>query len=82
MIYLDSSALLKLLHEERESAALAKWLATRSEIPVVSSELVRVEMIRASRCVNADVLPNARALVTQLDLIPLTRCPRGGPRTG
>lgn len=27
MIYLDSSALLKLLHEERESAALNGWLA-------------------------------------------------------
>jgi predicted nucleic acid-binding protein len=29
MIYLDSSALLKLLVEERESAALASWLSKR-----------------------------------------------------
>ncbi len=72
MIYLDSSALLKLLHEERESAALTDWLATRSEIPVVSSELAKVEVIRACRRVKADALPNARALVSQLDLIPLT----------
>lgn len=72
MIYLDSSALLKLLHEERESAALEGWLATRSGTPVVTSELARVEVIRTCRRVNSDALPVARALLAQLDLIPLT----------
>lgn len=72
MIYLDSSALLKLLHEEPESAALEEWLTARSGTPVVSSELARVEVIRACRRVNSDALPAARALLAQLDLIPLT----------
>ena len=73
MIYLDSSALLKLLYEERESAALAGWLSVHGSTPVVSSELARVEVIRACRRVNADALPEARALLGDLDLIPLTR---------
>lgn len=72
MIYLDSSALLKLLHAELESTALAEWLAARSVAPVVSSELAKVEVIRACRRVNADALPEARALLTSLDMIPLS----------
>lgn len=72
MIYLDSSALLKLLFEERESAALEHWLADRAGTPAVSSELARVEVLRASRRLNSEALPAARALLAQLDLIPLT----------
>ncbi len=72
MIYLDSSALLKLLHEERESAALEDWLSARTQTPVVTSELAKVEVIRASRRVNADVLPAAKALLAALDLVPLS----------
>lgn len=73
MIYLDSSALLKLLHEEYESAALEGWLLARAGTPVVSSELARVEVIRGCRRVNAEALPEARALLAELDLIPLSR---------
>jgi len=49
MIYLDSSALLKLLFEESESAALALWIAERADTPMVSSELAKVEVVRATR---------------------------------
>lgn len=72
MIYLDSSALLKLLFEERESAALEGWLADRTGTPVMSSELARAEVLRASRRLDAQALPEARAVLSQLDLIPLT----------
>jgi len=72
MIYLDSSALLKLLFEERESAALALWISERVGTPMVSSELARVEVVRAARRLDADVVPAARALVSQLDLLPLS----------
>lgn len=72
MIYLDSSALLKLLHEEPESAALADWLTGQADGPLVSSELATVEVIRACRRINPDALPEARALLSGLDLIPLT----------
>jgi predicted nucleic acid-binding protein len=72
VIYLDSSALLKLLHDEPESAALADWLSARAGTPVVSSELAKVEVLRACRRVNAEALPEAKTLLAQLDLIPLT----------
>ncbi len=70
MIYLDSSALLKLLFEEPESAALAQWISERQGTPVVSSVLAKVEVVRAARRLDIDVVPAARALVSQLDLIP------------
>jgi predicted nucleic acid-binding protein len=72
VIYLDSSALLKLLHEEPESAALAEWLSSHADNPMVSSEVAKVEVLRACRRINPDVLPAARSLLAQLDLIPLT----------
>lgn len=72
MIYLDSSALLKLLIEENESTAVASWLSEHSAIPVVSSELAKLEVIRAVRRLEPTSVPAARVLVSQLDLIPLT----------
>lgn len=72
MNYFDSSALLKLLFEERESAQLEQWVAEQSTIPAVSSELVRIEVIRAARRLDPRVLPAARRLVAQLDLVPMT----------
>ena len=72
MIYLDSSALLKLLIEESESAALASWVSERAAIPVMSSELAKLEVLRAVRRIEPTAMPAARALVSQLDLIPLS----------
>jgi hypothetical protein len=40
---------------------------------MLSSELARVEVIRACRRLNPDALPEARALLASLDLVPLTR---------
>jgi predicted nucleic acid-binding protein len=71
VIYLDSSALLKLLHEEPESAALADWLTEQAGRPLLSSELAGVEVVRACRRINPGALPDARALLAGLDLIPL-----------
>ena len=72
MIYLDSSALLKLLHEETESETLADWLAAHAETPIVSSELAKLEVIRACRRINPATLPEATALLAGLDLIPIS----------
>ena len=71
MIYLDSSALLKLVVSEPESAALAAWLAVQSEAPVVSSELAKVEVLRACRRIAPLALPGARELLSGVDLVPL-----------
>jgi predicted nucleic acid-binding protein len=72
VIYLDSSALLKMLIDERESEALALWFASRTDIPKVSSELARVEVIRACRRIDEDIVPGARRLLSGLDLVPVT----------
>lgn len=72
MIYLDSSAVLKLLFQEKESDALAEWLSARTDLPTVSSELIKVEVVRAARRLDPRVVPAARVLVAQLDLIPLS----------
>lgn len=47
MIYLDSAAIVKLVHPERESEELRMWLAERVGMPRVSSVLVEVEVPRA-----------------------------------
>ena len=71
MIYVDSSALLKLVHDEGESAALADWLTERTGTPVVSSVLAKIEVLRASRRINPATVADATALVAGVDLIPL-----------
>ena len=71
MIYLDSSALLKLLFQEAESDDLEQWLSARQPAGLVSSEIAKLEVIRASRRLDPGVVAAARALVSQLDLIPL-----------
>jgi uncharacterized protein len=70
MIYLDSSALLKLLHAERESYALAHWLADH-DLPWVSSVVGQVEVPRASGRVNPGSVAAARHLMESVDAIPL-----------
>lgn len=72
MIYLDSSALLKLLFEELESDPLQVWLSSRGSAAKVSSELARVEVLRASRRIAPDTVPAALTLLSQLDLVPLS----------
>lgn len=72
MIYLDSSALMKLVRVEAETAALLDWLSTRQE-PVISSELGRVEVLRAARRVGDAALAQAHAVIGDVDLVPLDR---------
>ncbi|MGW7686555.1 type II toxin-antitoxin system VapC family toxin [Kribbella sp. NPDC054772] len=47
MIYLDSAAIVKLVHAEAESDALRHWLDERAEIDWVSSVLAEIESTRA-----------------------------------
>ena len=72
MIYLDSSALLKLLVTEAETETLTSWLAERADTTWVSSELASVEVVRAARRLDEDAVPAARTLLERLDVVPLT----------
>jgi uncharacterized protein len=47
VIYLDSAAIVKLVHREPESDALDLWLAERLSQPRVTSALAEVEVPRA-----------------------------------
>ncbi|WP_026455093.1 type II toxin-antitoxin system VapC family toxin [Saccharomonospora iraqiensis] len=71
MIYLDSSALLKLVVREAETDALRAWLGDHTD-PPCSSELAKVEVTVATRRVAPDLLPTARAAIAGLDLLPLS----------
>lgn len=73
MIYLDSSAVMTLVRVEADTAALTAWLADRPEQPVATSELGRVEVLRAARRVDDRSLTEARALLADIDLVPLNR---------
>lgn len=69
MVYLDSSALVKLVVKEAESAALRTYL--RAEPVRVSCALARVEVPRAVRPHGAKALTRARRLLRRLDLLQL-----------
>lgn len=76
MIYLDSSALMKLVRREDETDALRHWLRERLDDQddlAVTSELGRVEVLRAARSLGGQVIVEARAVVGDLDLVPLDR---------
>lgn len=72
MIYLDSSALLKLLVEEPESALLERWVSQHATTPMISSELARLEVVRAVRRLDSELIGPAQLLVAQVDLRPVT----------
>jgi predicted nucleic acid-binding protein len=68
--FLDTSAAVKLLMNERESPALRKWLRRRPER--ASSALIRVELVRVLRRAGlAVLLPEARKLLAGIHLIRL-----------
>ncbi|TQN35682.1 hypothetical protein FHU33_4910 [Blastococcus colisei] len=72
MIYLDSSAVVKLILQEAESDELESWLTvSRAKAPLVSSALTRVEVLRACRRVDETLLTPARNLLRGIDLLPM-----------
>ncbi len=72
MIYLDSSALVKLAVTEPESAALASWLAERADQPLVSSALHRAEVPRAVWTAEPGALPRSYRLIKRIARVALT----------
>jgi uncharacterized protein len=72
VIYLDSSALVKLALTEPESAALATWLAERADQPLVSSALHRAEVPRAVWLAEPGALPRSYRLIRRIAKVALT----------
>jgi hypothetical protein len=66
LIYLDSNALIKLIHEEDETPQLITWLGLQPDGEFVSSALVEVEVPRALRRSNPAALAAAAAKLRQV----------------
>ena len=49
VIYLDTSAAMKLVRPEAHSGDLSRWFSERQAIPVLSSVLIEVELVLAAR---------------------------------
>jgi predicted nucleic acid-binding protein len=65
--YVDSSALVKLAVREPESVALRRYLARHQ--PLVSSALVRTEVVRALLPLGPDAVRRGREVIARLDLL-------------
>jgi len=72
VIYLDSSALVKLAMTEPESAALVRWLAEHADQPLVSSALYRAEVPRAVWRAEPGALPRSYKLIKRIARIALS----------
>lgn len=76
MIYLDSAAVVKLIHAENETAELVRWLGESPGMPSVSSALTEVEVARALRRRAPAALvsmPAAVAKLVRIDMDPVVR---------
>jgi hypothetical protein len=71
MIYLDSAAVVKLVHAEAESAALRDWLDERAETGWISSVLTEIESFRALARYAPEAVARLPAVLDQIELIDL-----------
>jgi uncharacterized protein len=79
-IYLDSSAIVKLVHAESESQALRDWLAERSDNGWVSSVLAEVESFRALARHAPEAITRLHPVLDLIDLVDLDAGIRGVAR--
>ena len=71
MIYLDSAAVVKLVHAEPESQALRDWLDQQAEIGWVSSVLAEVESFRALYRHAPEAVARLHPVLDLIDLVDL-----------
>jgi uncharacterized protein len=71
-LYLDSSALVKLVQREAESDALRRFLRRHRADQLVTSALARVEVVRAVLAGGPAALAQARRQLSRLDQILLS----------
>jgi uncharacterized protein len=72
-LYLDSSAIVKLVQTEDESAALRRYLRRHRADDKVTSELARVEVVRSVLPGGAPALGKARRQLARYYQVTLTR---------
>ena len=72
MIYLDTSALFKLVRREVETEELSSWLLERVDSSKITSALTRVELLQATRRLDSSPVGIATALLAGIDVIPIS----------
>ena len=72
MIYLDTSATVKLVTAEEESAALINWLNVHPDEHLVTSVIGHIELIRAATRAGAAATAAARKVASTIDTLVLT----------
>jgi uncharacterized protein len=72
LIYLDSSALVKLAVTEPESPGLLSWLAAQPNLVRVASSVIRVEVPRAVWRAEPSALPESYLVLRRTTEIELT----------
>jgi uncharacterized protein len=72
MIYLDSAAVVKLVHAEAESSALRAWLGDRAETGWISSVLVEIESFRALARYAPEAVTRLHPVLDQIDLVDVS----------
>lgn len=73
MIYLDTSAFVKLVRTEAETADLQAFLSKRAGVPLVSSALLALETRRALLRAAPELLPRADLLLTRVGQVAISR---------
>ena len=71
MIYLDSDALVKMIREEDETPALVAWLNERRDDQLVASALVEIEVPRALRRNQPQVLGAVASTLSRVSRIEI-----------
>jgi hypothetical protein len=71
VFYLDTSAAAKLVVSERGSTALRRWVSVRDDL-LFSSDLLRTELLGATRRVAPEQMVQARAVLESLILLTLS----------
>jgi predicted nucleic acid-binding protein len=72
VIYLDSSAIVKLVGVESETAALLRWLGRRAGTGLVTSALSEVEVPRALRRTRPSSLASVAGVLRRFDRIDVS----------
>jgi len=71
-VYLDTSALAKLVVAEAESPHLRRWLGERRSVPLVTNSIGVVELRRLAARINQQTLSTAVRLLARISVVDLT----------
>ena len=73
MIYVGTSALVKLVFQQPDSRALTDRLTSRVNLPIVTSNLSTIELFRTRRRTDQGALDDARRHLGGIDRLPISQ---------